>query len=202
MASASGDEVKLRHQLSAHAPKGWPSGAAGSSSLLPKLTYCVGLDPRFGTEIGRLALGQHLTVTQATAGIFRRKLVRPGGQCDLAAAAHAGFSVADPVLALKRLTDYLHFHQSKRLIDVYDRLSRLIDVYDRLSSPRCQPGSNGHDHNSAVNTHSSGAFVAMDITMTPAQYRDAIAKLGLSQERSGVSLGLSPRQGQPSFRSV
>lgn len=32
--------------------------------------------------------------------------------------------------------------------------------------------------------------------MTPAQYRAAIAKLGLSQERAGLWLGLSPRQGQ------
>jgi hypothetical protein len=30
----------------------------------------VGLDPRLGTEIGRLALAGHLTETQATAGVF------------------------------------------------------------------------------------------------------------------------------------
>lgn len=32
--------------------------------------------------------------------------------------------------------------------------------------------------------------------MTPAQFRAAIAKLGLSQERAGLWLGLSARQGQ------
>lgn len=32
--------------------------------------------------------------------------------------------------------------------------------------------------------------------MTPAQYKTAIAKLGLSQERAGLWLGLSARQGQ------
>jgi hypothetical protein len=32
--------------------------------------------------------------------------------------------------------------------------------------------------------------------MTPQQFRDAIAKLGLSQERAGLWLGLSRRQGQ------
>ena len=32
--------------------------------------------------------------------------------------------------------------------------------------------------------------------MTPTQFRDAIAKLGLSQERAGTWLGLSARQGQ------
>lgn len=32
--------------------------------------------------------------------------------------------------------------------------------------------------------------------MTPAQYRVAIANLGLSQEQSGLWLGLSARQGQ------
>jgi hypothetical protein len=33
-------------------------------------------------------------------------------------------------------------------------------------------------------------------SMTPQQFRDAIAKLGLSQGRAGVWLGLSARQGQ------
>lgn len=32
--------------------------------------------------------------------------------------------------------------------------------------------------------------------MTPAQYRAAIAKLGLSQEAAGVFMGRSDRQGQ------
>lgn len=32
--------------------------------------------------------------------------------------------------------------------------------------------------------------------MTPAQYREAIAQLGLSQERAGVWLGVSKRTGQ------
>lgn len=32
--------------------------------------------------------------------------------------------------------------------------------------------------------------------MTSSQYRDAIAKLGLSQLRAAAWLGLSPRQGQ------
>jgi hypothetical protein len=32
--------------------------------------------------------------------------------------------------------------------------------------------------------------------VTPKQYRDAIARLGLSQERCGVFMGRSPRQGQ------
>jgi hypothetical protein len=32
--------------------------------------------------------------------------------------------------------------------------------------------------------------------MTARQYRAAIAKLGLSQERSGIFFGYSPRQGQ------
>lgn len=32
--------------------------------------------------------------------------------------------------------------------------------------------------------------------MTHTQFRAAIAKLGLSQERAGIWLGLSPRQGQ------
>lgn len=32
--------------------------------------------------------------------------------------------------------------------------------------------------------------------MTPTQFRTAISKLGLSQERAGLWLGLSKRQGQ------
>lgn len=32
--------------------------------------------------------------------------------------------------------------------------------------------------------------------MTPTQYRTAIAKLGLSQERAGLFMGRSERQGQ------
>ena len=32
--------------------------------------------------------------------------------------------------------------------------------------------------------------------MTPTQYKSAIKALGLSQERSGVWLGMSPRMGQ------
>jgi hypothetical protein len=32
--------------------------------------------------------------------------------------------------------------------------------------------------------------------MTPTQFRDHIAKLGLSQEQAGLWMGYSPRQGQ------
>jgi hypothetical protein len=34
------------------------------------------------------------------------------------------------------------------------------------------------------------------MNMTPKQYKDAIAKIGLSQQRAGVFMGRSPRQGQ------